>query len=184
MKNKALFLDRDGVINVNHGYVYQQQNFDWVDGIFTLIKRANRANYKVIVVTNQSGIGRGFYSELQFLALSDWMRHKVANKGGVIDDVFYCPHHPTESLGEYKLNCDCRKPKPGMLFAASQKHDIDLSMSIMIGDKLSDIKAAEAANLATAYLFKGGKVNANATNHPDRHFQSLSIQSFEQVSFP
>lgn len=151
--NKALFLDRDGVINVNHGYVYQTSDFDFMQGIFDLVQRANGQGYKVIVVTNQSGIGRGMYTESDFEALSVWMLCEFTKRGAIIDDVLFCPHHPQAKLPEYSKVCECRKPKAGMLRAAAIKHDICLTNSMMVGDKLSDVEAAIEAGLREVVWF-------------------------------
>lgn len=151
--HKALFLDRDGVINVNHGYVYQSRNFDFIDGIFDLVKRANAANMKVIVVTNQSGIARGMYTQQEFEDLTLWMKQRFAEQNAKIDAVFHCPHHPEAKVDAYRVVCDCRKPHAGMLLQASQELNIDLESSIMVGDKSIDMQAACAAGLAKAYWF-------------------------------
>jgi len=151
--NKALFLDRDGVINVNHGYVHQTSDFEFIDGIFSLVKRANEQGYKVIVVTNQSGIGRGMYTEADFGRLTAWMISMFAKNSAIIDDVFFCPHHPQAALPQYREICDCRKPNSGMLSAAATEHDISLANSIMVGDKLSDMEAAIKAGLGDAVWF-------------------------------
>ena len=151
--NKALFLDRDGVINVNHGYVHLTTDFEFIDGIFDLVQRANKQGYKVIVVTNQSGIGRGMYTEADFERLSTWMVSQFAKKRAVIDDVLFCPHHPQAKLEQYRQVCECRKPKPGMLTTAAARHDISLLSSIMVGDKLSDMEAAITAGLGQAVWF-------------------------------
>ncbi len=151
--NKALFLDRDGVINVNHGYVHLASDFEFIHGIFELVQRANEQGYKVIVVTNQSGIGRGMYTETDFELLSAWMVSQFANKNAVIDDVLFCPHHPQAKLEQYRQVCECRKPMPGMLTTAAAKHDINLASSMMVGDKLSDIEAAINAGLGDVVWF-------------------------------
>jgi len=158
MNKPALFLDRDGVINLDHGYVHTPENFEFVDGIFEMVAAANRAGYLVVVVTNQAGIGRGYYSESQFHALTNWMKTKFAEHGGKIDAVYFCPHHPTEGSGIYRQECDCRKPAPGMIFAAMRKFDIDLNKSILIGDKMKDIQAANAAGIEQVFMLRANKI--------------------------
>ncbi|GLX79879.1 D,D-heptose 1,7-bisphosphate phosphatase [Thalassotalea insulae] len=150
--NKALFLDRDGIINIDHGYVYQQETFEFVDGIFELCADAIAKGYLLIVITNQSGIGRGRYSEQDFLALTHWMKKQFRAKNCVITDVYFCPHHPTKGKGEYLQACQCRKPEPGMILKASNEHKIDLKQSIFIGDKISDMQAAQAAGIHNRIL--------------------------------
>jgi len=145
--NKALFLDRDGIINVDHGYVYQEENFEFVEGIFELCTKAQVNGFMIIVITNQSGIGRGKYSEREFEELCQWMKAEFQQRNIVIDDIFYCPHHPTNAKGEYLQSCYCRKPEPGMIIAAQKKHEIDLAQSIFIGDKKSDMRAANSAGV-------------------------------------
>jgi D-glycero-D-manno-heptose 1,7-bisphosphate phosphatase len=158
MSRPALFLDRDGVINVDHGYVHTPEEFQFIDGIFDLVSAANRSGYLVVVVTNQAGIGRGYYSEAQFHALTDWMKTKFAEHGGKIDAVYFCPHHPTEGLGIYRKDCDCRKPAPGMLLAARHDLDINLTKSIFVGDLLKDVQAADAAGIGQVFILQTDKI--------------------------
>jgi D-glycero-D-manno-heptose 1,7-bisphosphate phosphatase len=155
MNRPALFLDRDGVINVDHGYVHTQENFQFIEGVFDLVAAANRTGYLVVVVTNQAGIGRGYYSEEQFHALTHWMRARFAEHGGQIDGVYYCPCHPEHGIGEYRRESEFRKPAPGMLLQAQSELGIDLKRSILIGDKLSDMAAGRAAGVATLLHFCG-----------------------------
>jgi D-glycero-D-manno-heptose 1,7-bisphosphate phosphatase len=151
--NKALFLDRDGVINVNHGYVYKSSDFDFIDGAVELVKRANEQGYKVIVVTNQSGIGRGMYTELDFKVLSEWMVAEFKAKNACIDDILFCPHHPQAKIEQYRMVCTCRKPQAGMLVNAALNHNVSLSNSIMVGDKTTDVEAAINAGLGEVVWF-------------------------------
>lgn len=144
---KALFLDRDGVINVNHGYVHTPENTEWVPGIFELCARARRADYLLVVVTNQAGIARGYYSVMEFLDYTQWMHEQFASKGILLAATYYCPHHPDAGTGVLRINCDCRKPAPGMLIAAQRELKLDLKSSLFIGDKGSDIEAGHAAGV-------------------------------------
>ena len=147
-KSKALFLDRDGVINVEKDYLYKIDDFEFVDGIIELCKHYQSTGYKIFVVTNQSGIVRGYYTEDDFRILSDWMLKEFSKNGVMIDKVYHCPHHPDIS-GE----CSCRKPNPGMLLSAKNDFNIDLSKSIIIGDKEKDVEAGLNAGLSETYLF-------------------------------
>ena len=151
--SRALLLDRDGVINHNHGYVHNIDNFDFIDGIFDLVRTAHAYNLKVVVITNQSGIGRGFYSEEQFLQLTSWMCKQFINAGAPIDKVYFSPFHPTEGLGKYKKDDFSRKPNPGMIIQAQKELGLDLGSSILIGDKATDIGAGMAAGLGLNILF-------------------------------
>ncbi|QOP40800.1 D-glycero-beta-D-manno-heptose 1,7-bisphosphate 7-phosphatase [Sulfurimonas marina] len=150
--HKALFLDRDGVINVEKNYLHKIEDVEFVEGIFDLCKYFQEKKYKIIVVTNQSGIARQYYNENDLEKLSLWMVEQFKEQGIEIVQIYYCPHHPDIS-GE----CDCRKPNPGMLLQAAEEHDIDLKNSIMIGDKERDIEAGFNAGLQTAYLFDESK---------------------------
>ena len=145
--NKALFLDRDGVINEDFGYVGSWSDFVFKRGIFTLCQRAIQRGYLIIVVTNQAGIGRGYYTEDEFLTLTELMKERFFQNGVVISDVFFCPSHPVYGLGKYKENNFDRKPNPGMLLKAMEKYNINPEVSVMIGDKPSDTEAGERAGI-------------------------------------
>ncbi|MGH8037806.1 MAG: D-glycero-alpha-D-manno-heptose-1,7-bisphosphate 7-phosphatase [Stenotrophomonas sp.] len=144
---RALLLDRDGVINVNFGYVHTPDTTQWVEGIFDLCRAAQAAGFGLVVVTNQAGIGRGLYTEAQFADYTLWMMDQLAAHDIEILRTYYCPHHPVAGLGEYRVECECRKPRPGMILAAASDLGIDLATSIMIGDKASDMLAARAAGV-------------------------------------
>ena len=153
MRNHALLLDRDGVINVNHGYVHHPENFELIDGIFEVARAAHANGYKLLVITNQAGIARGYYSEKQFHQLTAWMCNEFLNEGAPIEKVYFSPFHPTEGLGKYKKDDVSRKPRPGMILQAQREMNLDLGNSILIGDKASDIQAGIAAGVRTNLLF-------------------------------
>lgn len=144
---KALFLDRDGVINVDHGYVCTPGRTDFIDGIFELCRVARQAGHLLVVITNQAGIGRGYYSEQQFLDYMDWMRGEFERRGATLDAVYHCPHHPTDGIGDYRRECECRKPAPGMILRARRDLGLDLARSTLVGDKASDVAAGRAAGV-------------------------------------
>ena len=137
---KALFLDRDGIINVDHGYVYTIDDFEFSEGIFTLLEYFRDAGYLLFVVTNQSGIGRGYYKVSDFHILTEWMIEEFNKKNITIEKVFHCPHTPDTM-------CHCRKPDTGMIEKALIEYSLDLKHSWMIGDKLSDIALANNAGI-------------------------------------
>jgi D-glycero-D-manno-heptose 1,7-bisphosphate phosphatase len=156
---KALFLDRDGVINVNHGYVFQKQDCSFVEGIFELCQAAQSKGFSIIIVTNQSGIARNFYSKKTFLHFSRWMEHEFFKRGVIITHTYHCPHHP--KVGRtYKRRCLCRKPRAGMIFKAQKDFKINLQKSIMIGDSKSDIACARTANIGKIVYFRDKNVHA------------------------
>jgi D-glycero-D-manno-heptose 1,7-bisphosphate phosphatase len=148
-KRKALFLDRDGVINKETGYVHRRDEFTFQEGIFDLCSAAEALGYLLFVVTNQAGIARGYYTESDFLELTDWMITEFRRRRILITKVYYCPCHPVHGVGKYRIDSLDRKPKPGMLLRAQSDYDLDLNASVLIGDKLSDIDAAEAAGVGT-----------------------------------
>lgn len=150
--NKAAFLDRDGVINLDHAYVHRIEDFDWVDGILTAAARLHEAGYRLVIVTNQSGIGRGYYDEASFECLNKEIRARFALVGAPLAGIYFCPHHPEKALEPYRMRCTCRKPEPGMLLQAAKELDIDLSQSLMFGDKRSDMQAALRAGIPTRVL--------------------------------
>lgn len=149
---QALFLDRDGVININHGYVHAPAGTDWVPGIFALVADAHARGFLPIVVTNQAGIGRGLYDEAAFLDYTAWMHAQFAMRGTPLLATFWCPHHAEAGLGDYGVDCDCRKPRPGMLREAIARFDINPARSLMIGDKQADLDAAAAAGVPARLL--------------------------------
>ena len=149
---RALFLDRDGVINIDHGYVHAPDQTVFVDGIFSLCEAARDEGYVMVVVTNQAGIARGLYSEPQFVAYTRWLHAEFARRGAPLLATYYCPHHPTAGMGEYRLDCDCRKPAPGMLLEAIRDQAIDPARSLIIGDKTGDIEAGLAAGIGHCIL--------------------------------
>ena len=146
-QQKALFLDRDGIINKDIGYAYQPKQIEWVEGIFELCRHFYNEGYLLIIVTNQSGIARGFYTEEQFEALVHFFETGFKREGLSLTHTYHCPHHP-----DITGPCDCRKPKPGMLLEAIETYHIDPKASIMIGDKASDMEAAYHAGIDKRWL--------------------------------
>ena len=154
--NKAIFLDRDGTLNIDYGYVHEIDNFKFIDGAIDALRELKKMGYMLVLVTNQSGIARGYFSEEQFLQLTEWMDWSLAEQDVDLDGIYYCPHHP-EGKGEYKEDCDCRKPKPGMLLQAIKELKIDPTQSIMVGDKVEDLKAGIGAKVKMNVLVRTGK---------------------------
>ena len=142
---KVVFLDRDGVINKDFGYVYRITDFVFIEGIIETCKKFQRFGYNIVVVTNQSGIARGYYQDKDFHELTNWMKVQFGNEGVEILDVLYCPHGP-QSM------CSCRKPQPGMLVEACEKYAVNIRESWLIGDKETDIQAAHAAGVENTIL--------------------------------
>jgi D-glycero-D-manno-heptose 1,7-bisphosphate phosphatase len=158
----ALFLDRDGVINVDHGYVYRPEEFEFVDGIFELVSAARQRGLAIVVVTNQAGIGRGLYSEEQFQRLTAWMCTEFSRRGADLDRVYHSPTHPVYGIGEYRREDFMRKPNPGMILRAQAEMHLDLRQSTLVGDKVSDIDAGLAAGVGCNLLFTHGAVGQQA----------------------
>jgi D-glycero-D-manno-heptose 1,7-bisphosphate phosphatase len=150
----AVFLDRDGTINIEKGYLYLAVDFEFVPGAPEAIQLLNKAGFLVVVVTNQSGIARGYYTEDDVENLHRHVDRKLESAGAHIDVWLYCPHHPS-GRGSYSLPCTCRKPLPGMLLQAAARYKIDLEKSFMVGDKLADIEAGLAAGCSTMLVRTG-----------------------------
>ena len=167
----ALFLDRDGVINVEKNYVCQSKDFEFVEGIFDLCRKANAAGMAIVVVTNQAGIGRGYYSEKKFLYLSDWMCAQFLSNGVKIDAVYFCPYHPDYGVGNYKMESFDRKPNPGMILRAEKDLGLDLARSVLVGDRLSDIGAAKVAGVGYSIFLS--EVDEPTGPAPDIRLSSL-----------
>ncbi len=149
---QAVFLDRDGVINLDRAYVSRWEDFEFVPGAVDAMRRLKAAGYALVVVTNQSGIARGYYSEAQYQALTAAMQQALADAGAAVDAVYHCPHHPKGQLAELAIDCDCRKPAPGMILRAAKDLNLSLADSVLVGDKRSDIEAARAAGVGRAYI--------------------------------
>jgi len=156
----ALFLDRDGVVNHDTNFVHLAQDFHFMDGIFSLCRTAQSLGYRLVIVTNQSGIGRGLYTTEQFENLMDYVRDEFEKESILIDAVYHCPFHPVHGKDEFRRESPDRKPLPGMLLRAAGDLALDLSRSIMIGDRCTDIGAANAANLRHAFLIAGTEKGA------------------------
>ncbi|NYT27512.1 D-glycero-beta-D-manno-heptose 1,7-bisphosphate 7-phosphatase [Candidatus Thiodubiliella endoseptemdiera] len=150
---RIVFLDRDGVINQEKNYLYKIEDFIFIDGVFDACRQFQELGFKIIIVTNQSGIARGYYNADDFDKLNIWVLAQFKQQGVDILDVFYCPHTPED-------DCECRKPKPGMLLSAQKKHNIAMQNSWMIGDKENDISAANKAGIKNTILVRSGhKIN-------------------------
>lgn len=159
MKSRpALFLDRDGVINKEKEYLYKIEDFEFIDGVFEACRYFQCLGCLLIVITNQAGIARGYYTERDFNDLNDWMVKQFRREEISIDHVYYCPHHPNGVVGQYSIDCNCRKPGSGMLFQAVEDYGVDLRRSILVGDKVSDIYAGRHAGVGRNILVTTGHV--------------------------
>ena len=148
-RHSALFLDRDGVINIDYGFVHSMDNFKYIEGAKEIIKMANDLGILVIVVTNQSGIARGYYTEDEFHLFTEEINEDLKNFGAHIDATYFCPHHPKEGIGDLRTNCNCRKPKTGLLMKAIKEWNLDKNKCFLIGDKDSDIIAANRCGISS-----------------------------------
>lgn len=152
----ALFLDRDGVVNVNHGYVHRAEDTAFVPGIFELCRSAQALGCALVIVTNQAGIARGHYSAAQYHAYSGWLRGAMAAQGVLLDGIYHCPHHPEFGVGTCRRACACRKPAPGMILQAARDLDLDRARSALLGDSASDSEAGRRAGVGLLMLLSAG----------------------------
>ncbi|WP_380184546.1 D-glycero-beta-D-manno-heptose 1,7-bisphosphate 7-phosphatase [Kalamiella sp. sgz302252] len=177
MTNKvpAIFLDRDGTMNVDHGYVHEIDNFQFIDGVIEAMRELKKMGFALVMVTNQSGIARGIFSEDTFMQLTEWMDWSLADREVDLDGIYYCPHHPEGAVEEYRQECDCRKPQPGMLLSAQKELNIDMAASYMVGDKIDDMLAGKAAGVGIKVLVRSGKpVTEEGENAADWVIDSLA----------
>ena len=157
VRRPAVFFDRDGVLNHDFGYTFEADKLEWIDGAREAVKAVNDAGYFAFVITNQSGVARGYYEEHHVQALHRWMADEMASIGARIDAFEYCPFHPEGTVERYRLDSNRRKPAPGMILELLERFPVDTESSIVIGDKKSDLEAAQAAGLRS-YLFSGGNL--------------------------
>jgi D-glycero-D-manno-heptose 1,7-bisphosphate phosphatase len=174
MKARALFLDRDGVVNEEVGYLYRAEEVKFVDGIFSLCRTAMGLGYRLIVVTNQAGIARGYYTEADLDVLMEFMCAQLRAEGVKLDAVYYCPFHPEHGVGKYKQEHEDRKPGTGMLRRGLREFGIELGESVLVGDRCSDMGAANAAGLRQAFLIRGTEAGSCSGDY-------LTVDSLSEV---
>ncbi|HAJ27275.1 MAG TPA: D,D-heptose 1,7-bisphosphate phosphatase [Syntrophus sp. (in: bacteria)] len=173
-KFAAVFLDRDGTINEEVGYLDSLEKLRVLPEAFEAVRLINQAGMKTAVITNQSGIGRGFFDEAFVVRVHEEMHRLFLKEGALIDGFYYCPHHPTEGIGLYRQTCSCRKPEPGLLLKAAEDLVIDLGKSYMIGDTPKDVKAGQMAGAKGILVRTGyGKVADMGSTHPDYIAQDI-----------
>ena len=173
-RRPAAFLDRDGVLNVDHGYVHRPEQLEWVAGAPESVRLLNEAGYYVLVITNQSGVARGFFDEAAVKSFHAHMQNVLAGKGAHIDAFYYCPHHPEGTVKAFAMACSCRKPRTGMLEQAARERPIDLDRSFFIGDKDADMAAA------AAFKVRGIKFDSRLHSLPDLVRQELATHKSPQ----
>jgi D-glycero-D-manno-heptose 1,7-bisphosphate phosphatase len=171
---KAAFLDRDGVINIDKGYVHQWDDFEFVTGAIEGMRKLQDAGYKLVIVTNQSGLARGYYTEAEYLALNKILQKHLFEQGVNLAGIFHCPHHQDGTVKSLAMICNCRKPKPGLLFQAANALELDMPNSLLIGDKPTDIEAARAAGVGRAYIVDSNYIDTMVeTSKSDGRFANL-----------
>jgi rfaE bifunctional protein nucleotidyltransferase chain/domain len=182
--NKAAFLDRDGVINQDKSYVYRWEDFEFVPGAIEGMQLLQEAGYLLVIVTNQSGLARGYYNEEQYQALSKQMLDALGQKDVDVAGIYHCPHHPSGVVQDLNIVCHCRKPEPGLIVRAARELHLSLSDSLLIGDKPSDIQAARAAGVGKAYIVASNNAESIIEQaYADGHFDSLlaCVQHLVQI---
>jgi len=173
-RRPAAFLDRDGVLNVDHGYAHRPEQLEWIEGAAEAVRLLNEAGYYVLVITNQSGIARGYYDETAVQSFHAHMQDDLAAHGAHIDAFYYCPHHPEGIIKQFAVHCRCRKPGPGMLEQAAREWPIDTGASFLIGDRDDDLAAA------TAFKIRGTKFNSQIDSLPDLVRREIAYCSSSQ----
>jgi D-glycero-D-manno-heptose 1,7-bisphosphate phosphatase len=179
--HKALFLDRDGIVNVERDYVHKAEDFTFVDGIFDLCRAAQRDGCQLVIITNQAGIGRGLYTENDFAIVTAWMTAAFADQGVTLAKVYYCPFHPEATIDRYRRDHDDRKPRPGMILRARDELDLDLSQSLLIGDRLTDIEAGRRAGIPRLCLMPHKSAEAAVAAHDDSLRGVIVVRSLPEA---
>jgi D-glycero-D-manno-heptose 1,7-bisphosphate phosphatase len=164
---KAVFLDRDGTVNEEVGYLTDLSKLRLIPGAGAAIKRLNHAGYKVILVTNQSGVARGYFPESLVHEAHTYLANMLREEGAVLDGIYYCPHHPTAGNSNYTMACDCRKPGTGLIDQARRDFDIDINHSFMVGDKWTDIELAQRAGVRAILVTSGFAPDAPGNKRPN-----------------
>jgi D-glycero-D-manno-heptose 1,7-bisphosphate phosphatase len=183
-QHKAVFLDRDGTINVEKNYLYKIEDFVWLDGAIEAIRLLNEHGFKTVVVTNQAGIARGFYSPNDVHILHDYIQRELRKHKAEIDAFFYCPHHPEGVVEEFRRSCDCRKPNTGMIVQARERLNIDLNRSYLIGDHWSDVGLGQNANIRTIVVKTGYGMNAADRIREEKiHVECITENLLEAVRY-
>ncbi|UVK77912.1 MAG: D-glycero-beta-D-manno-heptose-1,7-bisphosphate 7-phosphatase [Sodalis sp. Fse] len=183
----AIFLDRDGTINVEKGYVHEISDFYFIDGVIEAMRELKKMGFVLVVVTNQSGLARGLFSEEQFSHLMEWMDWSLSDRGIDLDGIYFCPHHKQAVVTALRQECDCRKPKPSMLLDAQRHLHIDMASSYMMGDKVDDMLAGQAAGVGIRVLVRSGKaITKEASDAADWVIDSLvdlpvAIKKWHQI---
>lgn len=172
-KTPAVFLDRDGVINIEKNYLFKVSEFEFIGDVFDNCRRFNSLGYRIVIVTNQAGIARGYYDEKAYSTLTSWMLAEFAEHKITISGVYHCPHHPEGVIEKYAIECLCRKPNPGMFIQAQQDLNIDMKRSLMLGDKLSDVKAGLSAGVGRNVLVR--------TGHSLSTLSEFELEEFEVI---
>lgn len=155
MKNIAVFLDRDGTVSEEVGYINHLSRYKLFPWTAEAIKRLNEAKLKAILITNQAGVARGYFTEDLIWKVHEKLTLELAESGARLDGIYYCPHHPSAGQAPYRVNCDCRKPKPGLIYKAAQEHEVDINLSFMVGDKYTDVELAQRIGMKGVMTMTG-----------------------------
>lgn len=166
--SKAAFIDRDGVINKDFGYVYRIEDFELIPGVIEALSLLIKNGFLLIIITNQAGLARGYYSYSQLNKLHSYLIKILINSGVNLDAIYFCPHHPNGIVPSLSIECNCRKPAPGLIFRAEKDFNINLNLSVLFGDKMSDIQAGKSAGVGTNFIVNSGqKIWNSSYSEPD-----------------
>ena len=177
-KNKFILFDRDGVINIEKSYLYKIEDFEYESGVIEGLEKLKKLGYRFLIITNQAGIARGYYTEEDYLKLQKFIMEDLKNKGIKIEKTYYCPHHP-EGKGNYGIKCDCRKPNTGNFLKAIEEFQIDVKKSFMVGDRITDLIPAEKLGFKSV-LVKTGYGMKNISKLADKGLKSLVVGSISE----